>query len=184
MTSNVDNGPELFLCCFGMRRILLVNPPIYDFAAYDFWLRPYGLLTVAGQVRGQAEFSLFDYLEHRPCDPPRDRWGRGRLYYERIESPEPLKHIPRYFRRFGAPRPLFTDYLAERGPFDYVLIQTMMTYWYPGVREVLEDIRRDLARGQDRSRWQLCDALPRSCAKSGGGYCRRRFRSAAVVGIP
>ena len=30
------------------RRILLVNPPIYDFAAYDFWLKPYGLLRVAG----------------------------------------------------------------------------------------------------------------------------------------
>ena len=80
MTSDVDNGPELFLCCHSMRRILLVNPPIYDFAAYDFWLRPYGLLTVAGQLRGQAEFSLFDYLEHRPCDPQRDRWGRGRLF--------------------------------------------------------------------------------------------------------
>ncbi|MHC4639700.1 MAG: hypothetical protein ACYTBV_19715 [Planctomycetota bacterium] len=29
-------------------RILLVNPPIYDFAAFDFWSRPYGLLSVAG----------------------------------------------------------------------------------------------------------------------------------------
>ena len=47
------------------RRILLVNPPIYDFAAYDFWLKPYGLLSVAGQLRGQAEFLLFDYLERQ-----------------------------------------------------------------------------------------------------------------------
>ncbi len=38
-------------------------------------------------------------------------------------------------------RTRFTDYLRERGPFDYVLIQTMMTYWYPGIREVIEDIR-------------------------------------------
>jgi hypothetical protein len=22
-------------------RILLINPPIYDFSAYDFWLKPY-----------------------------------------------------------------------------------------------------------------------------------------------
>ena len=27
--------------------ILLVNPPIYDFAAYDFWLKPYGMLAYA-----------------------------------------------------------------------------------------------------------------------------------------
>ena len=54
-------------------RILLVNPPIYDFAAYDFWLRPYGLLSVAGQLRGRAEFFLFDYL-----DRPEDRgWQTG-----------------------------------------------------------------------------------------------------------
>ena len=28
--------------------ILLVNPPIYDFAAYDFWLKSYGMSTVTG----------------------------------------------------------------------------------------------------------------------------------------
>jgi hypothetical protein len=61
--------------------------------------------------------------------PQSDRWGRGRFYCERIESPAPLKNIPRYFRRFGVARTRFTDYLRERGPFDYVLIQTMMTYW-------------------------------------------------------
>ncbi len=125
-----------------MRRILLVNPPIYDFAAYDFWLQPYGLLSVAGQLRGQAEFFLFDYLDGARGNPQSDRWGRGRLHCERIESPAPLKNIPRYFRRFGMARTRFTDYLYERGPFDYVLIQTMMTYWYPGIREVMEDVRR------------------------------------------
>ena len=31
--------------------------------------------------------------------------------------------------------------LAEAGPFDVALIQTVMTYWYPGVQEVIEDIR-------------------------------------------
>lgn len=146
------------------RRILLVNPPIYDFAAYDFWLKPYGLLSVAGRLRGQAEFLLFDYLERRgdrelridDCglkkpseanpqfaiiNPQSDRWGRGRFPCEQIESPDPLKSIPRHFRRFGVPRTVFTDYLRERGPFDYVLVQTMMTYWYPGVREVIEDVR-------------------------------------------
>ena len=146
-------------------RILLVNPPIYDFAAYDFWLKPYGLLSVAGQLRGQADFLLFDYLDQRECDfglrigdcglkkpseanpqseicnPKSDQWGRGRFPCEQIESPAPLKRIPRYFRRFGSPRTTFTDYLKERGPFDSVLVQTMMTYWYPGVREVIEDIR-------------------------------------------
>ena len=30
-------------------KILLVNPPIYDFTAYDFWLKPYDLLSIASE---------------------------------------------------------------------------------------------------------------------------------------
>ena len=164
--AGVDKWTALLLCWPGMRcRILLVNPPIYDFAAYDFWLKPYGLLSVAGQLRGQAEFFLFDYLDQRRWNcgfriadfglvsdarfnPQFDRWGRGRFYCERIGSPGPLRHIPRYFRRFGVPRVLLADYLQEHGPFDFVLIQTMMTYWYPGVQEVIGDIRRTWPRAQ------------------------------------
>lgn len=123
--------------------ILLVNPPIYDFAAYDFWIRPYGLLSVAGKLRGQAEFHLFDYMDRRSgAGSASDRWGRGRFDSERIASPKVLEHVPRYFRRFGRPREQFVDWLQEQGPCDYAFIQTMMTYWYPGVQEVIEDIRR------------------------------------------
>lgn len=136
-----------------------MNPPIHDFAAYDFWLRPYGLLTVAGQLRGQAEFLFFDYLDRMrgncgfgsadcglasgdSSNPQSDEWGRGPIPFERIASPTPLKEIPRYFRRFGWSRAGFQEYLRRCAPFDFVLVQTVMTYWYPGVAEVIEDIRR------------------------------------------
>ena len=146
-------------------RILLVNPPIHDFAAYDFWLRPCGLLTVAGQLRGQAEFLFFDYLDRlrgncglriSDCglssdgpfnpqsaipNPQSDRWGRGPFPFERIPSPAPVKDIPRHFRRFGWPRADFQAYLSAHSPFDCALVQTVMTYWYPGVAEVIEDVR-------------------------------------------
>jgi len=125
-------------------RVLLINPPVYDFAAYDFWIRPYGLLSVAGRLRGQAEFRLFDYMDRWADENagPSDQWGRGRFRSERIPLPEALAHIPRYYRRFGLPRERFASWLREQGPFDYALIQTMMTYWYPGVAEVIEDLRR------------------------------------------
>jgi radical SAM family protein len=129
-------------------RVLLVNPPIHDFAAYDFWLKPYGLLSVAGQLRGRAEFALFDYLDRRhPCMAGNerlqpDRWGRGRFHAEQIDKPASLKQIPRYFRRFGLPRDLFRAFLKDNGPFDCVLVQTVMTYWYPGVREAIDDVRQ------------------------------------------
>ena len=131
-----------------MPKILLVNPPIYDFAAYDFWLKPCGLLSVAGYLRGKADFALFDYLDRvhplaaKQKELESDRWGRGRFYCEQIPNPACLEEIPRYFRRFGLPRSLFEDFLKQKGLFDFVLIQTMMTYWYQGVQEVIGDIRK------------------------------------------
>ena len=138
-------------------KILLANPPVYDFAAYDFWLKPYGLLSVAGYLRGKAHFKLFDYLDRlNPYVPVQkdlgsDQWGRGRFYCEQIPSPPCLEAIPRYFRRFGLPRDMFVDYLAREsadGGFDFALIQTTMTYWYLGVREVIEDIHKACPRAK------------------------------------
>jgi len=129
-------------------KILLVNPPIYDFAAYDFWLKPSGMLSVAGFLRDKADFKLFDYLDRQaPFMAGQkkfesERWGRGRFYSEHTPAPPALKTVPRYFRRFGLPRNLFTGFLAKEGPFDFVMIQTTMTYWYNGLEEVIEDIRR------------------------------------------
>jgi hypothetical protein len=129
-------------------RILLVNPPIYDFAAYDFWLKPYGMLSAAGNLRGKADFKLFDYLDRmhpfatRQKQLESDQWGRGRFHFEKIPNPACLEAIPRYFRRFGLPRSIFEDFVAKEGPFDFAFIQTTMTYWYQGVKEVIEDIRK------------------------------------------
>ncbi len=129
-------------------KILLINPPIYDFAAYDFWLKPYGLLSVAGFLRDKANFKLFDYLDRlapfiaKQKELQSDRWGRGRFYCEKIPNLACLEQIPRYFRRFGLPRRMFENFLTKQGPFDFALIQTTMTYWYQGVAEVIEDIRK------------------------------------------
>jgi len=129
-------------------KILLVNPPVYDFAAYDFWLKPYGLLSVAGFLRGKAVLCFFDYLDRlnsfmaEKKQFQSDRWGRGRFYCEKIPNPPPLSNIPRHFRRFGLPRRMFEDFLSRTAPCDFALVQTTMTYWYPGVSEVIEDIRK------------------------------------------
>ena len=128
-------------------KILLINPPIYDFAAYDFWLKPYGLLSVAGFVRGKAEFRIFDFLDRlHPAltnlpDLQSNQWGKGRFYEQIIPNPPLLEKVPRYFRRYGLGRDIFEDFLRQETPCDFVLIQTTMTYWYPGIHEVMEDIR-------------------------------------------
>lgn len=49
--------------------------------------------------------------------------------------------LRRRYRRFGLPRLEFQKFLAGEESFDYALVQTAMTYWYLGVREVIEDLR-------------------------------------------
>lgn len=128
-------------------KILLVNPPIYDFTAYDFWLKPYGMLTVAGMLRDKANFQLFDYLDrNHPFMAKQEKlksdiFGTGPFHHQKIPKPKPLSNIPRYFRRFALPQKFFTDFLTNNPPCDFAMIQTTMTYWYPGVKEVIDDIR-------------------------------------------
>ncbi len=117
-------------------RVLLVNPPIYDFTAYDFWLLPYGMLRVAGRIAHACRLSFFDFLDSRQ----RDAWGRGSYSYAFIPKPGVLSDIPRRYRRYGKTREEFRQYLKQES-FDAVLIQTLMTYWYPGIREVIGDLR-------------------------------------------
>jgi hypothetical protein len=128
------------------KRVLLLNPPIYDFTAYDFWIKPLGLLTVAGRLNGIVDLTLFDYLDR--CHPSvatasggKDLWSKGRFNSIRIEKPAIFSSIPRYFNRFGLDRAIFQQFLRENAPFDFVLVQTVMTYWYLGIVEVIEDIR-------------------------------------------
>jgi pyruvate-formate lyase-activating enzyme len=116
--------------------VLLVNPPIYDFTAFDFWLRPYGLLRVAGRLR-RHNLTVFDYLVSRD----RDAFGRGHFDQQPLIKPAPLFDIPRRYWRFGRPREDFLSIISSR-QFDVVLVQTVMTYWYPGVQEVIDDVRK------------------------------------------
>jgi pyruvate-formate lyase-activating enzyme len=125
-------------------RILLVNPPILDYSAYDFWLKPFGLLRVAGFLRGQADMVLFDYLDRMALTnggiQGDDPWGRGEYQSVVVPAPPIFAGVRRRFRRYGRARSLFQKFLAEQEPFDFALIQTVMTYWYLGVKEVLEDL--------------------------------------------
>ena len=127
--------------------ILLVNPPIYDFSAYDFWLKPYGLLRVAGFLRNQAEFHLIDFLDRLDSRVPAGKLSQRSLGSRRVllragEEPSVFAGMPRQFRRYGLPPSALQDLLASRAPFDYALVQTGMTYWYLGVGEVVREIRR------------------------------------------
>ncbi len=126
--------------------ILLINPWIHDFAAYDFWAKPLGLLTVAGILKAHGfRLSYIDCLDrfhHRapPADPSA-RYGRGPYHKVGIAKPEKLRDVPRHYSRYGIRPEWFRDDLAGTGQPDLVLVTSLMTYWYPGVQETIEHIR-------------------------------------------
>lgn len=134
------------------KNILLVNPWIYDFTAYDFWLRPLGLLYIASLLRKHTRFR-FDFIDclnrHHALIQKKAKTkpdGRGHFPKEEVPKPSVLKDVPRKFSRYGIPISLFLDKL-EQVPFpDLVLVTCMMTYWYPGIQLVVELIRKKYGR--------------------------------------
>jgi pyruvate-formate lyase-activating enzyme len=136
------------------KTVLLVNPWIYDFAAYDFWLKPLGLLYLASFLRQNGfAVSLVDCLDpHHPGLPLETRIhlpkrkpdGQGKFPRERISRPEPLKNIPRPYHRYGITPHLFMQDILQGETPDLVMVTSMMTYWYPGVFEAIRIISQIL----------------------------------------
>lgn len=134
------------------QRVLLINPPIYDFAAYDLFNKPLGLLYLGAFLREAGyEVELIDTLDRRDSDLAArfgavkvKANGTGKYHSEIIDRPDCLGHIPRNYRRYGLPIDILADKLAgqcDSGKPSAVLVTSMMTYWYPGVADTIALIR-------------------------------------------
>ena len=126
--------------------ILLINPWIHDFAAYDFWAKPMGLLTIAGILRAHGiRLSYIDCLNRfHPSSAkgdPSARYGRGPYLKTRISKPAGLHDVPRHYSRYGIKPQWFKADLLKLTQPDLVLVTSLMTYWYPGVLETIATIR-------------------------------------------
>ncbi len=132
-------------------RILLVNPWITDFAAYDHWSKPLGLLYLASVLKqAGAQVFLLDCLDrHHPllrqwnrgAVPPDRRYGTGKYLREVIAKPAVFAHVPRHFARYGLPPELVRRALNDIPRPDAVLVTSGMTYWYPGVQMMISLLR-------------------------------------------
>src|SRR3990172_8984100 len=101
------------------KTILLVNPWIYDFAAYDFWIKPLGLLSMAAFLRKNGHTVEFiDCLDPwnpemkkkgHPRSPRRYSSGHGKYFKEAIPKPDVLKGIPKNYSRYGITPQIFRE---------------------------------------------------------------------------
>lgn len=126
--------------------ILCVNPWIHDYAAYDAWAKPMGLLLLAAMLRDAGcRVSYMDCLDrfHPKAEPsgPRTKGSRGPYRKTRLPNPPGITDVPRRFSRYGIDPDWLADDLRAVEPPDLVLVTSMMTYWYPGVRETIGIIR-------------------------------------------
>jgi len=112
--------------------LLLINPWIYDFAAYDFFARPLGLLYLAGLLKAQGyAVNFLDCLGAPHARP--GLFGAGRYPKEIISPPPALAGITRRYGRYGISEAAFQERLARVPTPAAILVTSLMTYWYPGV---------------------------------------------------
>lgn len=136
-------------------RVLLINPYIYDFAAYDLWSKPLGLLYLAALLaENGCETVLLDAMDRwhpdvlrwQQLSAPRSKpYGDGHFCREKTEKPACFAHVRRYYCRYGMPPAVMADNLdkirAQAMP-DVILVTSGMSYWYQGVHDAIAMCRR------------------------------------------
>lgn len=126
--------------------ILLINPWIDDFAAYDFWAKPLGLLTIGGILRMHGyKITYIDCMDRfhpgLTKTPTHGEFGKGHYLKRQIAKPQKLHDVPRTFSRYGIPEALVRKALTESPKPEAVLVTSIMTYWYPGVSALIKIVR-------------------------------------------
>ena len=124
-----------------MARILLINPPIYDFAAYDLWSKPLGLLYLTSILEQKnIDIDFFDYMDRNYPSIEKmksNKYGCGHYIQEEIEKPSIIKKIKRRYKRFGVSKNIAKKYFCSIQEPDIIIITSVMTYWYLGIIEVV-----------------------------------------------
>ncbi|MDP2643964.1 MAG: cobalamin-dependent protein [Desulfobacterales bacterium] len=126
--------------------ILLINPWIEDFAAYDYWAKPLGLLLLASILEAHGcRVSYLDCLDRfhprAPRSDPYARNGRGPYLKTRIPRPKGFEDIPRFFSRYGIREEWFREDLSSVTRPDLIGLTCLMTYWYPGLQKTVDVVR-------------------------------------------
>ena len=125
-----------------VHNILLINPWIHDFAAFDLWAKPLGLLYIGSILqRFGYNVHLIDCLYNYGYSHRERQYGTKSFYSEQIEKPSIFNNIPRRFKRYGIPQDEFKRRLNGIPTPLMICVTSHMTYWYPGVFEVIKIIK-------------------------------------------
>ncbi|AJC74531.1 radical SAM protein [Pseudothermotoga hypogea DSM 11164 = NBRC 106472] len=113
-------------------------------------MKPVGLLYVGSVLLHYGfDVTLIDLLNRH--DPkiasfvkpkPDKQYGTGKFHTVEISKPPQLSFVPRKYKRYGAPEEFFIHELKGIEKPDAFFVTSSMTYWWPGVRQTIEVIKR------------------------------------------
>ncbi len=135
MTEKNQNSPH----------ILCINPWIHDFAAFDFWAKPIGLLQLASIMRKNglrvSYIDCVDRFHPKAGKKIKILWdGRGPFRKKQIPPPKGLENTGKRFSRYGIEPEWFMEDLKKIDRIsrpDLIFVTSFMTYWASGVKETI-----------------------------------------------
>ncbi len=130
-------------------RALLLFPPIYDFALYDLFLKPYALCRLgAWLARAGYQVRLVNAMDYRDPrsaallgSPRREARGTGKFFRQVVHTPPAVAGIERSYARYGVVAESLEAQISAGEP-DVVFVSAGMTYWYPGVIEAIRIVKK------------------------------------------
>lgn len=120
-------------------RVLGVNPPVRDFAFMDLWSKPLGLLYLLQSLRAENSVALLDCVWEARSGLK--TYGRQNTAKLEIEKPAQYAAVRRRYFHFGPARVEIAAKLALMEAPDVILVTSVMTYWYLGVKWIIELLR-------------------------------------------
>jgi len=113
------------------KKILAVNPWVTDFAFYDLWFKPLGLLYIATILKKKGYH--IDYIDLIQNYTGKRKYGKGKIVHTEIEKPDAVNYFDRKYFRYGMNKEDFEKYLDTIEEPDFIIMTSFMTYWYPGI---------------------------------------------------
>lgn len=124
--------------------VLLINPWICDFKAFDFWMKPLGLLLLGKYLKDVGlNVSIVDCMDRFECPPPlkNTRFGCGKFPFHELSKPQPYSDIPRKWKIHGISNERLCQKLDEIEKPKVILVTSSITYWFYGVFETIKILK-------------------------------------------
>ncbi|HAV92006.1 TPA: hypothetical protein DCW38_02355, partial [candidate division WOR-3 bacterium] len=110
-------------------------------------MKPLGILYIGSYLKNNGyDVELFDFMdrysEYLSRRLKEKKFGTGNFNKVKIDKPIGMRTIDRPYYRYGVSREKFAEKI-KIGNYDCIFLTSMMTYWYQGVQEVIETVRKE-----------------------------------------